>query len=241
MGKSTLPRELEPILREFGRTANIGSHTRRGDVCGSWLGDVRLARPGQEWPVGPHGPLEPVLQINVRDLPFVPPELSDLALITVFLGWNDDGFALASDEPFPANGQQWLLRAYQTLDGLEEIECPFRRRCASTPIRWSVLEGDMPCYEDGSHAYYLCEQAGFKFRDHFETANGLKVGGWPRLIQSEIFWARFNEHPANPEFRFQIDSDDKLKGMWFVHDGVCYFGRGERGHEHEWAHECQFY
>lgn len=235
-----LPQELESIRTRFGRTASIGKHTLRGEIHETWLGDVCLARPDEAWPIGPHGPLEPVLQLNVRELPIVPPGLDDLALITVFLGWDDDGFVPAMDEPFPVNGKQWCLRAYRSLDGLVEIQSPIDRRCESKAIRWTVFQGDMPCLEDCTEAHDACKQAGFKFHDHVETAEGLKVGGWPRLVQSDIFWAPFNEHPAKPEYQFQIDSDFDLAGLWFVDGGVCYFGRGERGHKHEWAHECQF-
>jgi hypothetical protein len=68
-----------------------------------------------------------------------------------------------------------------------------------------------------------------------------KLGGWPTLIQSEIFWAPWNRHPAAPEYVFQIDSTGK--GNWSWGDGgVGYFGRGTApGKTDEWALAWQCY
>lgn len=38
---------------------------------------------------------------------------------------------------------------------------------------------------------------------------GTTLGGWPTLIQSEVFWGPSNEYPASPEHVFQIDSTEK--------------------------------
>ena len=71
--------------------------------------------------------------------------------------------------------------------------------------------------------------------DALENVPGLKLGGWPTLIQSEIFWAPWNRHPASPEYVFQIDSDEKAQWAW-GDAGVGYFGRGTApGRRDEWA------
>ncbi|MHC4974852.1 MAG: DUF1963 domain-containing protein, partial [Planctomycetota bacterium] len=77
--------------------------------------------------------------------------------------------------------------------------------------------------------------------DLFENTPGFKLGGWPTLIQSEIFWAPWNRHPAAPEYVFQIDST--AKGNWSWGDGgVGYFGRGTApGKTDEWALAWQCY
>lgn len=64
---------------------------------------------------------------------------------------------------------------------------------------------------------------------------------WHTLIQSEIYWAPYNQHPAKPEYIFQIDSTEKGNWMW-GDNGVGYFGRGTKeGHEDEWTIEWQCY
>jgi uncharacterized protein YwqG len=100
-------------------------------------------------------------------------------------------------------------------------------------MRAQVVEVDYPEYEDVPEEIPL--EIEETYIDDFENASGFKLGGWPTLIQSEIFWAPFNRHPANPEFVFQIDST--AKGNWSWGDrGVGYFGRGTtEGHRDEWT------
>ncbi len=67
--------------------------------------------------------------------------------------------------------------------------------------------------------------------------DGLKVGGWPSLVQGEIFWAPWKDHPAQPEFVFQVDSDEKTGLVW-GDGGVLHIGRGTVAQE-TWALEWQ--
>ena len=79
----------------------------------------------------------------------------------------------------------------------------------------------------------------FIYYDLFRNVSGLKLGGWPSLIQSEIYWAPWNKYPAAPEYVLQIDSEPKALWAW-GHGGVGYFGRGTaEGYEDEWACEWQ--
>ena len=99
-----------------------------------------------------------------------------------------------------------------------------------------LIEEDYPVY-DGIGEEMPAE---LKDPEAFRNVPGFKLGGWPSLIQSEIFWAPFSRHSARPEFVFQIDST--IKGNWSWGDsGVGYFGRGTcEGHRDEWilAWQC---
>ena len=66
---------------------------------------------------------------------------------------------------------------------------------------------------------------------------GCKVGGWPTLIQSEIYWAPWNRHPAKPEYVLQIDSDEKT-GITWGDASALYVGRGTADPS-AWALEWQ--
>lgn len=102
-----------------------------------------------------------------------------------------------------------------------------------------LIDEDYPKWEDVN--VDLDEDVAEAYYDHFENVGGLKLGGWPTLVQSEIFWAPWNKHPASPEYVFQIDTTEKGNWMW-GDNGVGYFGRGtSRGHENEWACEWQCY
>ncbi|HEX8776147.1 MAG TPA: hypothetical protein VF735_21435, partial [Pyrinomonadaceae bacterium] len=64
--------------------------------------------------------------------------------------------------------------------------------------------------------------------------------GWPTLIQSEIYWAPWNKHPANPEYVFQINSEEKANWRW-GDAGVGHFGRGTGVAKNQWALSWQCY
>ncbi|MEM6297409.1 MAG: DUF1963 domain-containing protein [Bacteroidota bacterium] len=99
------------------------------------------------------------------------------------------------------------------------------------------MEKDFPCWEDCPVT--VPEEFDDSYQDLFPNQDGIKVGGWPTLIQSEIYWAPMNQHPAKPEFVFQIDSVEKANWFW-GHDGVAYIGRGiAAGFENEWMFEWQ--
>ncbi len=55
---------------------------------------------------------------------------------------------------------------------------------------------------------------GGKYHELLENRHCSKIGGWPSLIQSEIFWAPLNRHPADPEYVLQIDTEPKAHWAW---------------------------
>jgi hypothetical protein len=100
-----------------------------------------------------------------------------------------------------------------------------------------VVEEDFPCWEDVD--VELPEHIMDNFVDLFPNTPGFKLGGWPTLIQSEIYWAPWKRHPAAPQYVFQIDSDEKARWSWGDR-GIGYFGRGTiPGREDEWTLEWQ--
>jgi uncharacterized protein YwqG len=74
----------------------------------------------------------------------------------------------------------------------------------------------------------------------FEHHPESKIGGWPYLIQSEVFWAPENRHPANPEYVFQIASERKAHWQW-GDGGIGYFGRGTGDATEAWTLSWQCY
>jgi len=218
-------------LRRRAIVLEIGGFRPPDDARTSWFGRVNFAAEGEDWPTTNGAPMHALCQINLTEMPFRPPRLDDLEFITVFIGPSQ----LPTDN---VNGTNWCLRAYPKLDAL----VPLAPRETGThikahPMRPRVVEEDYPCHEDVS--VELDDDVEDSYFEHFATADGLKLGGWPTLIQSEIYWAPFNRHAAAPEYVFQIDSTEK-GNWWWGHQGVGYFGRGTApGHEHEWCCEWQ--
>ena len=210
---------------------DIGGFRPPNDPRASWFGVVNFAQAGEGWPMTDGKPMHALCQINLSELPFKPPRLEDLAFISVFVGPND----LPGND---ANGTHWCLRAYRSsavLVPLAPVDTGSQIR--AFPMRPRIVEQDFPCHDDVP--VELDPDVDDKYYDLFATADGLKLGGWPTLIQSQIYWAPWNRHPAAPEYVFQVDSSEK--GNWAWGDaGVGYFGRGTApGHEDEWACEWQ--
>ena len=76
------------------------------------------------------------------------------------------------------------------------------------PVCWELIQADYLCWDDVWQTPMSPIIKG-NYHDYFDTQDGTKVRGWPRLIQSKIFRAPLNQRRANPEHVFQIGSEEK--------------------------------
>ena len=196
----------------------------------SWFGHAAFALPGELWPQANGRPMLALCQLNVSELPFRPPRFEDFEFITVFIDRDE----------FPDQNANWCLRAYKDLSQLIPLDNPVTDSPINAlPMRPTIVEADFPCHED--IPCEVPEEVDERYYDHFANVSGFKLGGWPTLIQSEIYWAPWNQHPISPEYVFQIDSTEEGNWIW-GDNGVAYFGRGTvDNHRHEWACEWQCY
>jgi hypothetical protein len=203
------------------------------DLTGTLFGRVNACVRGEDWPYFAGRPMQPVAQLNLREAPYVPESLHDVALIAVFF----DREATPVDAK---NGNGWLLRAYPSLDGLELLKAPAEfERIRGRPARYTLLERDFPDWDDAANLNVPDDLAD-DWEEEFGSAEGSKIGGWPTLLQSEIYWAPNNEHFANPEFAFQLARMDKLKTA-IPADSFGYFGRGTGPASGVWTFAWQSY
>lgn len=231
---------MDEIVEAFGKqivrkaiVLYIGGFKPPEDPMASWFGIVQLCKDGESWPTHGENPMHALAQINLKDLPFKPLGLEDIEFITIFIGPKE----LPVDEP---NGTKWLIRTYSKLSQLVPLErVDTGSYLKPFPMRPRVVDNDSPCWED---VPFECpEEIENDYFDLFENVGGFKLGGWPTLVQSEIFWAPWNKHDASPEYVFQIDTTEKGNWMW-GDNGVGYFGRGKaKGKENEWALAWQCY
>ncbi len=227
---------LDVIMRQFRRRAislEIGGFRPSDSPAASWFGRVNLAAPGEAWPQTEGRPMHALCQVNLTEMPFRPPRLDNIELLTVFIGPDQ----LPIDAP---NGSNWCLRSYASIKQLAPLaRVETSSRIRPLPMRPRTIEEDFPSWEDA--AAELQADLPDDYDDQFPNAGGFKLGGWPKLIQSQITWAQDDTHPAAPEYVFQIDSTEKGNWMW-GDGGVGYFGRGTLpGHENEWACVWQTY
>lgn len=172
----------------------------------------------------------PLCQIVTSELPFVPEDLQDIALIRIFI--DPKSYRLDTD-----SGEGWCLRTSHSLDHLVPADAPNHKSTIKPfPVRWELLENDLPSYEDLPDDFP--DELRAKWTESFNGADGSKVGGWPTLVQSEITWAPLNLHPANPRYVLQIDCEEEANWIW-GDCGVGYFGRGTGNHRNTWTMSWQ--
>ena len=209
---------LVDFLRRHRRQASllqIGGFRPPEDPAATWVGRVRLAAPGETWPTFEGKRLAPLAQLNLTEAPYVPPNLQDLEMLTVF--------RTAEPPMGGANGQGWLVRGYPSIADLVEIDDPppsdpFR----PFPGRWTHLEADYPSWEFVADEIEITDEVSDEWseiRDDFCTAQGTKIGGWPYPVQHEIGWG----DPAI-DYVLQFDTEAKAEVFW-VDRGIAYLGR----------------
>jgi len=210
----------------------IGGFRPPDDPQTSWFGTVKVAAVGEPWPLWNGKPMVGICQMNCSEMPHRPAALGDAEMVTLFID-------LASDVPVDGtpNGEGWLLRTYPTLESLVLLDDPqYGSVLKPFPVKWEPIEEDLPAREDARPV--LGAELDAIVDDYHEViggpAQGSKVGGWPFLIQSELFWAPFNRHPANPDYVLQIDSEQKV-GLSWGDQGILYIGRGIGASSDTWT------
>lgn len=208
----------------------IGGFRPPKDKYSSFFGKVNFCSNGESWPESNGKPMIALCQINLNELPFRPDGLEDIDFITLFI----DSSYFPSDD---TDCDNWCLRTYRNTDDLIEMPCietgssiiPF-------PMRPEVIE-DYPCWDD--LPIDCPEELEEDFYSLFPNQSGFKLGGWPTLLQSEIFWSSNEEF--NPTFIFQVDSIEKCN--WVLADGgIAYLGRETvKGKLDEWFISWQSY
>jgi Domain of unknown function (DUF1963) len=210
-----LPAELAALQRR-ACVAQVGGFRPPDDPLTSWMGTVGLGGPADDWPAADGTPMHGLLQLVVRDLPVRPALLDDVELLTLFV---------AEELPIDtANGVGWCLRTYDSLDGLRSLE-PQSRALKPFPLAFSQVE-DWPSRDDvPSTLLASWDDHAEEDEERYRAREGLKVGGWPSCVQSEVEWYE-GDGGAIPdvEFVLQVDSDHKV-GFVVADAGVLYIGR----------------
>jgi hypothetical protein len=218
--------DLETVLmtiashRRRASIAQVGGFRPPADPLTSWFGGHFVALGDEPWPQSPDGPMVPLLQLRVAELPCIHEALADVALLTVFVGQR-----LPVDTPVP-NGSGWVLREYRSLEDLVPSASP-DTGVRPFPVIWRLHEGDAPQWEA---AWSICDMAELNrqndavalYSSRFSTSYATKVGGWPSYIQGS---------PVQPTGQFVLQIATEPKANWAWGDsGNGYFYRDTSGH-----------
>lgn len=190
--------------------AEIGGFRPPADARTSWFGGNFVLPSSEQWPSSGGGPMIPLLQIVVAELPYAPPQLDGAALVQVFI----DSRALPLELP-ARNGNGWLLTSRSQLSGLERRMTPPEVAIVRPfPVRWRRTDNEAPswdeAWDDGTHDEFMRRHDAIDlFYDRYQSHTFTKVGGWPSWIQSAV-------RPGGEHFVLQISSEEKPR--WMVGD-----------------------
>lgn len=200
----------------------------------SWFGRVDKCAPGEDWPRFQKAPLQPLLQLDLRQCPRRPEALQDVAWLILFarttgLSWTRD------------HGDGWCLRTYGPEQELVALEQPEMIRevsefaltvrsvedCPVAPLLEPALTDDEDLeddFEELMDAFYDCSDDDAGLSDFFPNQEGLKLGGWASWLHMVTAWS---DEPSEPEFVLQLPN--LKEGGWEIEDtSYCYFARGSK-------------
>jgi uncharacterized protein YwqG len=204
--------------RRMASVLHLGGFRPTNSLTASRFGGIPVGSPGEDWPCFQGQPLSVVCQLNLSEAPYVPPELLDISIITIFADLASHEFALE-------NGSDWRLRTYPEGAALVELNPPNSALCGRRlEGRWVQVE-DQPTFfdrnlviADGTDAH--------EYSRTLQNAPGTKVGGFASCLDGEILAYADCEY-AKPVFCFQVDSEPRAGFSWGG-GGEAYFLRGTK-------------
>tara|TARA_A100001015_G_scaffold279887_1_gene341464 strand:+ start:444 stop:1169 length:726 start_codon:yes stop_codon:yes gene_type:complete len=201
----------------------------------SCFGEVRVKKLGQRWPYAAGQSLWPVCQLNLKEAPFVPDILKDLAMIQVFIFDDIDFLETNIIDTTSTDETMVFIRTFENLDTLVPVEMPDHqstyRPCEA---KWeNAAQIDYPTHDTLPIDFDALNIGRYYDQKGIRCVTGTKIGGWPNCIQSEPWW-----WDQDFEYAFQIDSEYRANCVWYD-CGTVYVAR-DRKNPSLWAIDVQF-
>ena len=189
----------------------------------SKTGGIFFGEVNEEWPFFDSKPLVPVLSILTQELPYVPTNFDNLALINIY-AWEDYA-------PIGEDDGSVVIKTYKSIDGLVPLRKPESINKPCFRIKWEKKND----FQDTSQLEESLTESEFQeYKTRIDELNkkfpnnyGIKIGGWPTLVQ-ETYFLKFDE----PEFVFQVDCNEVFM---FCDSGIGYvFNSSKHGWTSHW-------
>ncbi|MEO0628445.1 MAG: DUF1963 domain-containing protein, partial [Bacteroidota bacterium] len=215
-------------LRKEASIARIGGFKPTEAKFTSRFSGNFLMTENENWPKWKNKYIESILQVNIEELPLIPPILQDYQLITIFIDPRNIPFNLP-------HGEGWEIRLYKDKSNLMERPNPnLKSKLKPFEIKWIKTNDEFPSMEDAASkidldSFEQLEDCGDIYYDNYTNHEYTKIGGWPSIIQ----------HPLDmnvEDLVIQIGSESKAKLNW-MDGGTVYIGFTNG----QWKLECQSY
>jgi len=207
----------EPLSEEALKAAlaapcqpfTVGGFRPTNAPTASVFGGVRVAGADADWPTHNGKPLLPLFQLNLKEAPFVPDTLHDLAMVQAFVA---EDIHSTGDMVFLANteshGAPLVIRTFTDLDGLSPITAP-AQLLKPFEIAWDAPMTDYANNDVAENVDRLVDDV-YAY-DWAQQVHTSKLGGWPATIQSEPWWDY--KRPAH-KFAHAIQIAPEPKSGW---------------------------
>ena len=194
------------------------------DASGSHFGSQPLMAANEVWPCDAQGlPLWCLMQLNLLQAPWCPPELCDLALVQLF----------ASARLQPSDARTWVIRTRSRTQGVAELHaCPGPQSDANPWVRtpraasWQALQADHPTNDEPG---LQRTPSGQRFPEGAwgQCHTGCKLGGYPYTVQHELNFLGWQTDahgvvgpsPNEPSYQIQIDGQALAGDGWLIYLG----------------------
>lgn len=215
------------ILDKLGKKpviAQLGGFDFDKKIISSFGGGFLMPDNGG-WPAGRFGPMRPLLQIAVDELPFAIEPLNNYKLLQIFL----DRHALSEIHAPACCGEKWQIKTYTEISGLKKVDTPGAGgNSKGVQVKWSVGDTDYPCWEE---AWNYADLSGILDDEHlreeyinkYRLCSNTKIGGYASYIQSPCL--------DGCDYILQI-TDEGITDFRFGDCGRLYFGIDKKG---EWV------
>ncbi len=233
--------DWRPLITKPASVLSVGGFRPSGGLTSSCFGEIRACREDEEWPIFDGKPLWPVCQLNLRDAPFVPEILNDIALLQIFVSqnhWSSNFDIIDSADAAPKS--PFFIRKYESFDRLIPVTVPeHNSHFLAFEAKWK--EGcltDYPTHDTMPIDFSKLGIGDYYDQTDIEQLYGTKIGGWPCCIQGEPWWD-YRKEGREFEFALQIDSEEKAKCYW-GDSGSVYIARHQTNRS-IWAIDIQCY
>jgi uncharacterized protein YwqG len=119
------------LRKKYGKPASIFELDveKTPTQTGSRFGGKPMGLSTESWPISEDGdPMRFIAQFNLSELPVVPNELSDIALISIFIEYQNEGNTITHEM------SRQRIRTYSQMDNLVEVDFPKNYLWKSAPI-----------------------------------------------------------------------------------------------------------